>query len=211
MKLSYKSLLDYDIHETNGHLGKVRDIYFDDRNESVLFFVIDTGGWFSEHDVLVTPNMIRSISERDKTIHLKISKEELEEAPSASSQPPASVEYERLYRQQQTMPIFWNTDWNMAHFPSYSWGNYENTAVACEDVKKIHLRSANELLHYKAQLSNGEQDNILDFMIDDESWKVVSIVLDCGPWYAGVSKEFHLNYISKILWSKQVVYLDVGD
>jgi len=211
MKLSYKSLKNYDVHETNGHLGKLRDLYFDDRNEAVLFMVIDTGKWFSHHDVLVKPSMVKSISDLDKTIYLTISKEELEASPDASTQPPACVGYEKLYWQQQSMPLYWNVDWNMACYPSADWSGFDSAAVACEDVKKIHLRSANELLHYKVQLSNGEQNNILDFLIDDDTWRVKSILLDCGPWFAGMSKEFHLNYISKILWSKQLIYLNVDD
>ena len=208
MKLSYRSLLNYDLHETNGHLGRVRDIYFDDRNEEILFFVIDTGSWFIHHDVLISPEAIEGISEFEKIIQIKLSKEQLEQSPNASTQPPASVQYEKLYTQKHTMPIFWDSDWNMAHYPSYSWGNYNDNSIDTEKVKDIHLRSANELLHYQAKLSNNELDDIVDFKIDTNDWKVSSLILDCGPWYSGTSKEFKLNHITKIKWSKQIVQVD---
>ena len=45
MLFSFEGLRGYGIHATDGDIGSVRDVYFDDVGSSVRYFVVDTGSW----------------------------------------------------------------------------------------------------------------------------------------------------------------------
>jgi sporulation protein YlmC with PRC-barrel domain len=51
----------YDIHATNGDIGKVEDFLIDDGTWKIDFLVIDTGHWFPGKKVLISPDWIKKI------------------------------------------------------------------------------------------------------------------------------------------------------
>lgn len=48
MKQNINSLLGYSIKGTDGEIGTLEDIYFDDRTSTIRNKVVETRGWFSK-------------------------------------------------------------------------------------------------------------------------------------------------------------------
>ena len=74
----------------NGKLGSLKDVYFDDERWTVCYFVVDTGGWFSGREALISPHLVRAHEGRARELQVELTREELERAPGPAEHPPAS-------------------------------------------------------------------------------------------------------------------------
>jgi uncharacterized protein YrrD len=48
-------LKGFAIHATDGELGAVSDLYFDDDSWTIRYLTVDTGGWLGGRRVLISP------------------------------------------------------------------------------------------------------------------------------------------------------------
>jgi len=48
-----KELRGFAIHASDGVIGEVDDLYFDDEDWAIRYFVVDTGNWLSGRKVLI--------------------------------------------------------------------------------------------------------------------------------------------------------------
>jgi len=69
----------FTIAATDGDLGRVGDVYFDDRSWDVRYLAVDAGDWLSGRRVLVSPAAVRT---SDTTLHVALSKRQLGVEPA---------------------------------------------------------------------------------------------------------------------------------
>jgi len=50
------------IQATDGDIGSVQDLYFDDHSWTVRYLVVDTGTWLPGRQVLISPFAFRAVS-----------------------------------------------------------------------------------------------------------------------------------------------------
>ena len=55
MLRNVKDLQGYAIRATDGVIGKVEDMYFDDEAWAIRYLVVDAGNWLSGRKVLISP------------------------------------------------------------------------------------------------------------------------------------------------------------
>ena len=58
----FTALRDATIGATDGDIGTVEDVYFDDLSWTVRYLVVDTGTWLSDRKVLLSPASLREFS-----------------------------------------------------------------------------------------------------------------------------------------------------
>ncbi len=75
----------FTIAATDGDLGSVRDLYFDDRSWAVRYLVVDAGPWLSSRRVCVSPISIRKSD--PTTLRLGVGMRQLEIRAVSAAQP----------------------------------------------------------------------------------------------------------------------------
>jgi uncharacterized protein YrrD len=83
-------LIRYDVNASDGPIGSVSDLLFDDRTWKLRAIVVDTGHYLSHHEVLVDPGNVRDLKFPDETMTLSLSKREVEASPGLETSPPVS-------------------------------------------------------------------------------------------------------------------------
>ena len=78
----------FTIAATDGNLGSMSDLYFDDRSWAVRYLAVDAGPWLPARRLFVSPKSVRSAD--PTTLRLGVSMREVE-VSSASSPPPCGV------------------------------------------------------------------------------------------------------------------------
>ena len=68
----------------------------------------------------------------------------------------------------------------------------KNGIIADEDR---HLRSTREINGYNIHATDGEMGYIKDFIMDDHSWKILSLVVDTHRWFGGKKVLIEINDI----------------
>src|SRR6185295_7858938 len=94
------------IAATDGEIGSVQDLYFDDAHWTVRYLVVDTGTWLPGRQVLISPRAVAS-PPSDRRIPVALSKERIEASPSVDTDKPVNRQYEAEYSRYYQYPPYW--------------------------------------------------------------------------------------------------------
>ena len=83
-------LIRYDAEATDGRIGSVKDLLFDDQSWKIRFLVIDTGGFLIHHKVLVDPCNVSDLKFPEETVLFNLGKDDIESSPGLWTSPPVS-------------------------------------------------------------------------------------------------------------------------
>ena len=85
MLCELKSLLDTPLQATDGLIGTVKDLYFDDRAWVIRWFVVETGSWLSARRVLIAPVSVDAGTGIRVTLSAALSKAQVRDRPDTDT------------------------------------------------------------------------------------------------------------------------------
>ena len=95
---STKQVKGYNIHATDGEIGKVVDYIFDDTNWKINFLVVDSGTWLNSKKVLLSTQWIKEINWDNSIVTVNTSTEVVKNSPEFDdSQPLNETDERNLY------------------------------------------------------------------------------------------------------------------
>ena len=78
------------IAATDGEIGSVQDLYFDDHSWTIRYLVVDTGTWLPGRQVLISPRSIMAVTDEAK-IPVSLTKSQVENSPSTDVDKPVEL------------------------------------------------------------------------------------------------------------------------
>jgi len=116
-----KRIQGFTLGAVDGEIGRVKDLYFDDVNWTIRYLVADTGRWLPGRQVLISPWSLKGVNEVEKTIDVNLSKKQIEDSPSITSDLPVSRQYEIEYYKYYGWPMYWYGPalWGPGPYPAY--------------------------------------------------------------------------------------------
>src|ERR1700682_3161111 len=93
MQLNINSLLGFSLSATDGEVGKVDEIYFDDRNWTIRYLVVKTGHWLSGRKVLISPLAFDRSRWKDGTFPVNLTKEQILNSPDIDTDKPLTLQH----------------------------------------------------------------------------------------------------------------------
>ena len=152
-----KTLEGYKLDALDGEIGKVKEFYFDDRDWTIRYLVVETGSWLIGRQVLISPYALVSVNKGEQNIAVNLTKKQIEDSPSLESDKPVSHQFEEAYYGHYGWPMYWGGP--------YAWGPYpfierdsEKWKENTQDEKKgdAHLRSTYAVSGHHFQALDGE-------------------------------------------------------
>jgi hypothetical protein len=107
MLCSLNHFLGYGIKATDGKLGKVRHFLFDDEKWVVRYLIVDTGGFLSRKEVLISSIAIKTIAWQAHDIEVSLTQAQVEKSPDIDTQKPVSRQDENDYFSYYNWPGYW--------------------------------------------------------------------------------------------------------
>ncbi len=95
MLRSVKELFNYVLEAEDGEIGRCKDFLFDDEHWTVRYMVADTGKWLPGRKVLVSPLSLGDPKWATRQFSVKLTKEQIENAPPLDKDAPVSRLYEK--------------------------------------------------------------------------------------------------------------------
>jgi len=182
-----EALRGYTVNATDGEIGKVNDVLFDEAHWTVRHLVVDTGGLIGDHRHLISPYAVTNIDDADKRIDLDLTQQKVKDAPGIDADLPVSRQLETQYYDYYAWPYYWTGpySWGTGWVPKLS-PNHEVAPVQQE--LNAHLDAEqDDFLHsfkvvngYSVEASDGAMGDVDDMLMDDESWAIRFIVVDTG-------------------------------
>lgn len=197
------------ISASDGRIGHVKEVYFDDQAWAIRYLVVDTGSWLSGREVLVSPYSVRRLLDSDRTLEVALTREQVERSPHIDTHQPISRRHELEYLDYYAYPAYWGGEamWAMNAVPllpdPIPPRLHDERDVPAEDV---HLRSSAEVKGYDIQASDDSIGHVMDYLFDDASWAVRYLVIDTRNWWPGGKKVLiGVHWIESIDWSERSV------
>ncbi|WP_162632618.1 PRC-barrel domain-containing protein [Paraliobacillus zengyii] len=211
----------FNIRATDDVLGKIKDIYFDDKFWTVRYLVADTGKWLPSEKVLLSPLSVNKVDSENATVDVLASKEKVRNAPNKKADEPISKQDEIDLTGYYGWPNYWSQ--------IGPWGGFSTPAAlavadkqreiqekAKADQKESHqLRSVNEikgeLTGYKVEGIGGKIGHVSDVIIDEENWKITYLVIETSKFLAANFILIATDWISDIHWYDKKIYVEVDN
>ena len=82
------SLIGFGIHASDGDIGTVIDLYFDDATWTVRFLAVETGSWFFAKAILLSSSVARLPDWPERRVSVTVTRKEAEESPDVGTKLP---------------------------------------------------------------------------------------------------------------------------
>jgi hypothetical protein len=205
----------YSIEATDGKVGTVSDLLFDDTTWQLRWLVVDTGTWLSERKILIHPSSLDQVDIAGRAFPANLTKQQVEASPSIARDEPVS--------RQMDYDLHGYYGWQEGSFASggmtvsqirpmpYVPSPAETATNGQTDKAKAdpHLRSIAEVSSYLIHAIDGDIGHLETFLIDDESWTIRFLVVDTANWWMGKHVLVAPVAVKEINWRERFVRLDL--
>lgn len=227
---SIKDLQGYRIHSIDGDIGKVSEFYFDDKDWTVRYMVVDAGTWLEDRLVLVSPIAVSSVNWDTHEVEVSLTRDQVQHAPDIDTHMPISRQNEEAFHKYYGWPFYWAGEglWGGAMVPGALYGiPFVGPAVDVSPEQKqaetlqeqppggeqtppdTRLRNTREVLGYGIEARDGDIGHLSDMLIDDESWRISYLVIDTSNWLFGKKVIIPPTWVRQMNWADQQVTVDL--
>ena len=204
MLRSVKDVRGVTVGASDGDIGRVDDLYFDDERWGIRYVVVDTGGWLSARRVLISPIAFGPPDWRSQRLPVALTKEQLRNSPDIDTQRPVSRQHEAEYARYFGYPYYWVGAglWGMGAEPRpLVRASAQQPDVDARLAQVVlssppgdsHLRSCAAVTGYHIEATDGAIGHVADFIVDDHSWEIHYVVVDTSNWWLGHRVMFARN------------------
>ncbi len=220
-----KDLLGSDVEGSDGSIGKVVDLYFDDHTWTVRSLVVKTGDWLAgRRDVLISPISIDADAGSGKAFRTSLSREQVRGSPDVDTGKPVSRQHEVEQYGYYGYPYYWGGSglWGEGAQPAMMLGAYSGR-VSDDVVRRQqafvdsqaafhrqrgddpHLRSCNAVLGYHLHATDGDLGHAAGFLIDTKTWSLRYLIVNTSDWWFGHDVLVAPSWIDDISWLEATV------
>ncbi len=216
MLRSLKALDGFKIAATDGELGHVRDIYFDDQKWTVRYFEVDTGGWLSGRMVLLSPAVVAGLDWDEELLRVNLTREQVQNSPGQDSALPVSRQHEMALSRYYGTPFYWQGPflWGYTGFPSLvdpiPW-DPSTDQLAGQPVDEEpaegdpHLRTKDEVVGYQIEAQDGPIGHVEDLLFRLNDWHIARVVVATRDWLPGRHVLIAPEAITDVSWEEKSV------
>jgi hypothetical protein len=208
-----KDLHAFTIRATDGELGTVDQLYFDDETWAIRYLTVETGGWLGGRPVLISPISVIHTDWQAQQLDVALTKKQVENSPDIDTHQPVSRQHEAAYNRYYGYPYYWGGPylWGAGAYPA---DVVMPPIVPIEEVEKgiesqpgdSHLRSTEAVTGYSIEAADGEIGHVEGFVVDDEAWAIRYIEVATRNWWPGKKVLVSPAWIERVSWTDSKVY-----
>ena len=218
-------LKHYAIHATDGIIGYVRDVYFDDHSWVVRYLVVETSGSLPVRKVLISPISVTRVDAMEHVLTLSITRQQVEDSPGIDTDKPISRGHERSVLGYYGYPNYWGAEglWGAGSFPSILLNMSERGMATPPhrgaDIKRaqtiaeaglgsdadIHLHSCREVAGYRIEAADGQVGQVKDFLLEELTWAIRYLVVNTSKWWSDHDVLVAVRWIHGVRWMDHTV------
>ncbi len=204
------------IHAKDGDIGAVHSFLFDDASWTVRYLVVETSGWLTDRQVLISPMAISNVHWDAQKVELALTKKQIEDSPKIATDLPITRQHEVELVGHYGWPVYWQS---LA--PEMPWyfdvSNHERLAsmkLRPHDSIEVegydpHLHSTKSVVGYRIHTTDGFLGLVEGFVADDRSWMIRYMVIDATDQLSGKKVIVGINWIETINWNDREVNVSI--
>jgi hypothetical protein len=176
----------FTIAATDGNLGSVVDLCFDDQSWTVRYLVVDAGTWFPDRWVFISPISVRSWAPNPNILLGALTKTQVKisaEAPIPNGRPvrpPQPYELEQAIRDR------------------------------ARSAGEAHLQVATVAMGYTIQTEDGTIGHVQDILVDDKAWAIRYLLVDTTNRWAGKRALVAPEWLTHVSWDESKTFFCIA-
>ncbi len=210
MLINSQGLKGFHLKAEDGEIGKVADIFFDDKNWDVRYIIVRTGKFMMGREVLIAPESVKKCDSEEKLLHVLMTMQKVKDSPDVDTQKPVS----RLKELEIFSHYGWVPYWHPPLTPMET--GFGPIAASGEEITKEFsedqdpdLRSAEAVTGYRVEAADGQIGHVEGFLVDSESWVFRYVIVDTRNWLPGGRKVlFPVEIVTGFFWEKRTMGAD---
>ncbi len=209
MLRALKELRGFHIEATDGEIGRVVGVYFDDARWIVRYLVVDTGTWLDSREVLIAPAVLGVSNGQTRTLAARLTKQQVENSPSIDLEKPVSRQQESAVNEYYGWPAYQKMGLWETRIPSMLTRPAPAPEPSSDEDGDPHLRSSREVIGYHLHATDDTLGHVEDFIVDVDSWTVRYLAVETSNWWFGHHVLISPRWIRAVRWPERMVDLAV--
>ncbi|CAB3759970.1 PRC-barrel domain-containing protein [Paraburkholderia humisilvae] len=216
MLRNIESLKGCTVAASDGELGLVEELYFDDKAWGIRYLVVKTGNWIDGRRVLISPYSVIRTEPGTLSVHVELTRQQVRDSPSIDTHKPVSRQHEAEYSRYYGYPTYWGGPdvWGVSSYPAFSRavlsaGSPQVRAqlppYGDEPPGDSHLRSTNAVDGYHFAAADGDIGHVSGFIFDDEAWTIRYLTVDTQTWWPSKEVLLSTEWIALIDWFESTI------
>lgn len=220
MLRSLKDIKGYRLEATDGEIGHVHDVLFDDRVWLVRYFAVDTRNWLPGRKVVVSPVAFGTPDWASQHMPVQLTRQQIKDSPELDAERPVSRQMEEQVAEYFAWPTYWA---NPGASGRAERGRPASPTVAAQPTSTgtatqarstaqpgdPNLRSLQEVTGYHIHATDDEIGHVEDLIADDEDWVIRYLVVDTRNWLPGRKVLVSPDWIENVEWASSQVHVDL--
>lgn len=212
MLRSLNEIKGYTLQATDGDIGGIKDVFFDDQSWTLRYFVASTHRWLPGRKVLISPASVGEPDWTAQVLPVSLTKEQIKESPPLKTEEPLSRQHEENLSVHFGWPAYWGPIGGGALGQPFSPSVPPQPLEQTEDRPPEgdpHLRSVDEVDGYHIEGEDGEVGHVQDFIVNTEDWVLRYLVVDTRNWLPGRQVLISPQWAESIDWYGESVHVEL--
>ncbi|MBN2035503.1 MAG: hypothetical protein JW768_02055 [Chitinispirillaceae bacterium] len=192
------------IRAVDGELGKLFDLYFDDRSWHIRYLVVELGSWFTTKRVLISP---LALAEFDGvSLNVQLTKQEIADCPSSGLDKPVYMQEKERAEALYTMVQSFSTTGGLGMVLPFVPPAYGNELEISNRWNR-HLRSSRIVSRYTLCQDDGKGGSVKGFLVDDRTWIIRYLVFVPAAASPPAERLLETGLVDSIEWAVESLHL----
>ena len=203
------------LRATDGEIGTIDQLYFDDQAWAIRYLTVNTGSWLNGRSVLIAPQSILQTDWQAGRIDVSLTRKQVENAPDIDSHRPVSRQHEAEFSGYYGYPFYWEGPymWGPSYTPAGLVPLTASAGALAERVRKesadSHLRSTQAVAGYSLDATDGDIGHVARFTIDDKAWAIRYLEVATMNWWPGKNVLLSPAWVERVSWEESKVFVAV--
>ncbi len=198
------------IRATDGEIGAVDELYFDDETWAIRYFVVDTSSWLGGRRVLVSPISVIHADWPARRLDVSLTKKQIGLSPDIDTRRPVSRQHETAFFGYYGYPYYWGGSYLAGTRTHPAAPTVPPTASKEGDSPDTHLRSTEAVTGYYIEAADGEIGHVEGFVVDEEGWAIRYLEVATRNWLPGKRVLVSPAWIERVSWEESKVYVGLS-
>lgn len=207
--LKLNELTGYQLQAVDGEIGKILQVYFDDQEWAIRYFVVRTGVWLLGREVLIVPSAVTGVDVENQQLIVDLNLEQIKNSPPVSKEEPVSRQYEEQYYAYYGWQPYWSTGPLPTATEPLSTTYPAFAAEKPEKPSNPNLRSSKEVSRYHVHAEDEGVGKVSDFLLEEGIWSIAYLEIDTGTWFSGKKVLISPSWVQSVDWAKKQINVNV--
>jgi hypothetical protein len=218
MLWSVLAIKGYKIEASDGEIGTVSDILFDDRSWITRWMVVHTGSWAFGRKILLPRTALGKPDKDSRHFSVQLTRQQVKDSPDVAVDLPVSRQMEMSIYRYYSWPSYWENELSPMGvtsgipmgMPGPGLGDpvLDGGNGVAADPGDPNLRSVMAVIGYHMEATDGPIGHAEDFWVDPVDGHVRYLTIDTKNWWPGKKVVISPELIKEIDWTTRRITLN---